>query len=258
MTDAHMSLTAQPRNSCALAVMAKAPRAGEVKTRLVPPLTHAEAAALSACFLRDTAANVAATQGADSFVIYTPADAAAQFRSLLPAACRLLAQRGATLGARLINATEDLLAHGYASVCLINADAPTLPRAHLAAAVARLSQPGERVVLGPADDGGYYLIGLKRAERQLFTDITWSTAQVCAQTIARARAAGLPVELLPSWYDLDDAAALARLCVELFATTRGADGYAAPHTRAYLAGIIASEGSERIWPRMSEEAGDND
>ena len=248
----------RPRNSCALAVMAKAPRAGEVKTRLVPPLTHAEAALLSACLLRDTAANVADIHDADGFIVYTPADAAAQFRALLPAGCRLLAQRGATLGARLINATEDLLAYGYRSVCLINADAPTLPRAHLAAAVARLSQPDECVVLGPADDGGYYLIGLKRAERQLFTDITWSTSQVCAQTIERARASGLPCELLPAWYDLDDAAALARLCVELFATARGAGGYAAPHTRAYLAGIIAAEGSERIWPRTHDEVGDND
>ena len=252
MTDAHTSLTAQPRNSCALAVMAKAPRVGEVKTRLVPPLTHTEAALLSACFLRDTAANIIDIQGADSFVVFTPPDAAAQLRALLPADCRLLAQRGATLGTRLINATKDLLACGYEAVCLINADAPTLPRAHLVAAVARLSQPGARIVIGPADDGGYYLIGLKRAQRQLFTDIAWSTAQVCAQTVARARALGLPCELLPSWYDLDDAASLARLCAELFGTdgrARGrASGDAAPHTRAYLAGIIAAEGRARLWP----------
>jgi glycosyltransferase A (GT-A) superfamily protein (DUF2064 family) len=172
----------------------------------------------------------------------------------LPANFSLLAQHGATLGDRLLRATEELLAYGYESVCLVNGDTPTLPPACLAAAVEALRRPGERLVLGPAEDGGYYLIGLKRAQTPLFAGIPWSTAQVCALTVERARASNLAVELLPHWYDLDDAASLGRLCAELFSPNGKSDsradtaGYGAPHTRAYLAHLIAAGGRERIWP----------
>src|SRR5438105_12173705 len=160
-----------PRAACALGVMIKAPRAGASKTRLVPPLTHAEAAALSVCFLRDTAANIArvgahAHHAAAGVAVYTPVGAAGAFDGLLPEGFSLLAQRGESLSERLCHAAEDLLAVGYESLCLIDADSPTLPTELLALAVAAVARPGERVVLGAADDGGYYLIGLKRAHRQ--------------------------------------------------------------------------------------------
>jgi rSAM/selenodomain-associated transferase 1 len=261
--------------------MCRAPRAGAAKTRLVPPLMHAEAAALSACFLRDTAENIAAAGaieevraagGAAGVVVFTPADAGDVFAELLPASFRLLAQRGADLTARLRHATDDLLRAGYETLCLMNADSPTLPQATLAAAIKELARAGDRVVLGPARDGGYYLIGLKRAHVRLFEGIEWSTERVLAQTRARAAELGLEVSLLPEWYDVDDAAALARLCAELFAA-RGVErnelpratadklcvsavelcGYAAPHTRAYLESLFAREGRGRIWP-----AGDGD
>src|ERR1041384_2971652 len=248
------------KHECALAVMAKAPRAGEVKTRLVPPPAHEEAAALSACFLADTAVNmatVAAEHGADCVAVYTPVGAEETLSQLLPANFSLLAQHGATLGDRLLRATEELLARGYKSVCLINGDTPTLPPVCLAAAVEALRRPGERVVLGPADDGGYYLIGLKRAHSSLFTDIPWSTAGVCALTVERAREIDLAVELLRPWYDLDDATSLSRLCDELFAANGEFNartdhaGYEAPHTHDYLARIIATGGRERIWPNAT-------
>src|SRR2546423_89258 len=210
-----------PRGACALGVVFKAPRAGMSKTRLVPPLTRAEAAALSVCFLRDTTANIAAVgargHAAAGVAVYTPVGAEGAFDGLLPEGFSLLAQRGASLSERLCNAASDLLSVGYEALCLIDADSPTLPTELLAQAVTALARPGERVVLGAADDGGYYLIGLKRAHRQLFDGIEWSTAQVFAQTVARARALGLTVETLPRWYDVDDAATLARLCAELFA-----------------------------------------
>lgn len=248
------------RASCALAMMIKAPRAGASKTRLVPPLSHTEAAALSLCFLRDTTANIAdvAAQGsAEGIAVYTPVGAEASFDGLLPETFSLLAQRGESFGDRLFNAAEDLLALGYESLCLIDSDSPTLPPALLAEAVAALSRPGDRVVLGAAEDGGYYLIGLKRAHRRLFTEIEWSTASVLSQTIERAGELGLEIETLPAWYDVDDAATLEKLCEELFGLIgqRGArdglDGYAAPHTRDYLAGLIEAEGRERVWPRAA-------
>jgi glycosyltransferase A (GT-A) superfamily protein (DUF2064 family) len=110
--------------------MAKAPSAGTVKTRLTPPLTPEEASQLSSCFLRDTANNVQDLQTlhrADGLIVYTPASEVRTFVALAPKGFQLLAQRGETLGDRLLNATSDLLASGYDSICLINSDSPTLP-----------------------------------------------------------------------------------------------------------------------------------
>lgn len=246
-------------------MMIKAPRAGASKTRLVPPLTHAEAAELSVSFLCDTAANIAEVcaehtagaqvGGVDAIAAYTPVGAEAAFDELLPPSFALLPQRGDSFGERLFYAAADLLALGYESCCLIDSDSPTLPRALLSAAIAELSRPGERVVLGPADDGGYYLIGMRRAHRRLFEEIDWSTAEVAAQTIARAREINLDVALLPAWYDVDDAQTLRRLYVELFeAAQGGVDPCAAklapcpaPRTRATLTRLLlAGEGRARI------------
>jgi rSAM/selenodomain-associated transferase 1 len=265
------------RRGCALAVMTKAPRAGQSKTRLAPPLTREEAADLSACFLRDTAANVAdicaALDGAaEGVAAYTPVGAEGSFNGLLPEGFALLAQRGEGFGERLWNAARDLFAIGFDSLCLIDSDSPTLPARSLVAAVEELSKPGERVVVGAADDGGYYLIGIKSARARLFQEIDWSTPRVAAQTIARAEEISLPVALLPAWYDVDDAQTLARLCEELLGEPRGtagtaraetlcgdnaatSRGYDAPHTRDFLARLVAREGRARIW-RAGDAAGD--
>src|SRR5690242_16605626 len=141
---------------CALGLMAKVPLAGEVKTRLVPPLTAAEAAELSICFLRDMAANIESlsrTTAAAGLVVYTPAGAETAFDGVLPRGFDLLVQRGANLGERLCNATGDLLEQGYSAVCLINSDSPTLPQWILTRAIELLSRAGDRVVLGAAEDG---------------------------------------------------------------------------------------------------------
>lgn len=233
--------------------MAKAPLAGEVKTRLVPPLTAREAAELNICFLRDMAANIesiserAATSG---LVVYTPTGSESAFAGVLPGTFKLLAQRGPSLGERLCNATEDLLRQGYGAVCLINSDSPTLPGSILTRAVDSLATSGDRVVLGAAEDGGYYLIGLKHAHRNLFNEIAWSTSDVLARTKQRAAEINLPVELLPPWYDVDDAGTLNRLCEELFSGSLSNGGYPAPHTRAFLKAIIDSEGPQRVCPNL--------
>ena len=242
--------------ACALAIMTKAPRAGCVKTRLSPPLTPDEAAGLHACFLKDTAECVAAAalRGRCAGVAaYTPEGSEPLFEGLLPPGFRMVPQRGDGFGARLHHAAADVLRAGYAAVCLIDSDSPTLPPASLEAAAAALAAPGERVVLGPADDGGYYLIGITAARERLFAEIAWSTDRVLAQTIARARELDLEVVLLPPWYDVDDGASLRRLCEELFPVggARGpAGGYHAPHTRAYLGRLLAAE-SERLRLRAS-------
>ncbi|HEX8131070.1 MAG TPA: TIGR04282 family arsenosugar biosynthesis glycosyltransferase [Pyrinomonadaceae bacterium] len=283
LLDPHSSDANSPRGRCALGVMIKAPRAGASKTRLVPPLTHEEAARLSTGFLCDTAANIAdacaenpcgAVQGV---AVYTPAGAEGAFAGLLPPGFALLAQRGDTFGERLFHAAADLLQPGYESCCLIDSDSPTLPRALLTTAVEELRRPGDRLILGPADDGGYYLIGMKRAHPRLFEEIAWSTADVLTHTLARAREIKLDVSLLPAWYDVDDAPALLRLCAELFGTPgndasrdpkgdtpRDAKGdpvcdargdalrdmklapYPAPHTRAALVRLLDAEGRARL------------
>ena len=239
---------------CALGLMAKAPLAGEVKTRLVPPLTAREAAELNICFLRDMAANidrVNAAKATSGLVVYTPVGSESAFDGVLPAGFKLLLQHGPSLGDRLYNATDELLRQGHRAVCLINSDSPTLPGSFLIRAIEMLLVDGDRVVLGAAEDGGYYLIGLKHAHRHLFNEIIWSTADVLARTKERAAEIDLPVELLPPWYDVDDAGTLSRLCEELFFTPSANGAYPAPHTRAFLESIIKTEGLERICPKLS-------
>jgi uncharacterized protein len=220
---------------CALTVMAKAPRPGKVKTRLSPPLTPEQASALNICFIQDTTENIGqVTQVAScaGLVSYTPVGEEAAFEGLLPAGFRLIAQRGDGFGERLFCACEDLFSCGFGSVCLIDSDSPTMPHGALLQAVESLSRPGDRMVLGGSDDGGYYLIGIKHPHRRLFEQIDWSTDRVFAQTIERASEISLEIELLPAWYDVDDGATLERLRGEL-AAPMGA-GYDARHTRAYL------------------------
>src|SRR5437016_6441389 len=209
--------------SCALALMAKVPFAGPVKTRLTPPLSPEEAATLSTCFLRDMTTNLFGmnSDGTEGVVLYTPVGAEAFLHSLLPDGFKLVAQHGETLGERLINAAAELLSNGFESACLINSDSPTLPSEILKTAASLLAQDGDRVVLGPSEDGGYYLIGLKHPHHELFERIAWSTADVLAHTIERAAEINLPVEFLPTWYDVDDAATLRLLCDELSLLTDG-------------------------------------
>jgi rSAM/selenodomain-associated transferase 1 len=223
---------------CALAVMTKAPRAGQVKTRLVPPLTPAEAADLNRCFLRDTASALTRACGelACGVAVYTPRGAESDYTEILPSEFLLLEQRSGLFGERLIGAAEDLFRVGFASVCLIDSDSPTVPADWYAQAATVLSRHDDRVVLGPSEDGGYYLIGLKNLHPRLFEDIDWSTPRVLEQTIARANELRLLVELLPTGYDVDDRLTLRRLRDELL----GSDANSfAPDTREFLSRVIA-------------------
>jgi rSAM/selenodomain-associated transferase 1 len=245
---------------CALAVMTKAPEAGRVKTRLVPPLTPEEAAELNKCFLRDTAAAIlsacsrrsvshagnrhetgashseVATAQCCGVAVYTPVRAESAYYDILPAGFSLLLQRGDKFGERLYFAVEDLFKCGFDSVCLIDSDSPTVSAENFAESVEQLGTSEDRVVLGPSDDGGYYLIGVKKPHRRLFEQIDWSTERVLNQTIQRATEIGLEHKLLPTGYDVDDDASLRRLCNELLADTTSAA--IAPHTRKFLASFV--------------------
>jgi len=244
------------RGVCALAVMTKAPEAGRVKTRLVPPLTPEEAAELNKCFLRDTAAAISSVcrsrpvggahashsetaTAARGIAVYTPVGAESVYTDILPADFNLLPQRGDKFGERLYSAVEDLFKCGFESVSLIDSDSPTVPAANFAEAVELLGTRQDRVVLGPSDDGGYYLIGVKKPHRQLFEQIDWSTERVLDQTIQRAIENGLEIKLLPTGYDVDDAASLRRLCHELLRENAG--GGVAPNTRSFLGKLVAQK-----------------
>lgn len=226
---------------CALAIMAKAPREGKVKTRLAPPLSLRQSADLNICFLRDTSANLAGTSSATGLVCYTPIGEEAAFDGLLPGSFALIPQRGDAFGERLFAAAQDILACGFSSVCLIDSDSPTVPSAAFAQAVQELAREGDRVILGPSHDGGYYLIGLKAPHPEPFSNITWSTETVAEETRERCRAAALDVVELPLWYDVDDGATLAILEDELLHQRRPSfatlPGFAAPASRAFLSNL---------------------
>ena len=248
---------------CALAIMTKAPRAGAVKTRLQPPLTPEEAADLNICFLRDIAdaisrATCSVCGGlrpleqdtiARGVGVFTPEGSEKEYTDILPPDFDLILQRGDGFGERLINAADDLLHVGFDSCCLINSDSPTATADAFREATAQMQGADDRIVLGPSDDGGYYLIGMKKLYRRLFQEIDWSTERVFAQTLERAREIGLNVHLLPSCFDVDDRAALRRLCDELLGANSRCD--IAPATTKFLSQLIAREGRERIWPALA-------
>jgi rSAM/selenodomain-associated transferase 1 len=225
--------------SVAVGIMCKTPAPGKSKTRLSPPLRPEECAGLSACFIRDlsqTIARLAEDGDVAGYAVYTPVGSEESLRRLLPPGFRLTPQVDGDFGDRLLRGVEDLLNANHDGVLLVNSDSPTLPRAILRAAVDAVRRT-DNVVLSPALDGGYTLIGLSKPHRRLFEDIRWSTSTVYERTLDRAREIGLPVVDVAPWYDVDDAASLGMLEEELagrlpgFSRIAGAD---APSTRRFL------------------------
>src|SRR5437867_10640190 len=213
----------------AVAIMAKAPQGGEVKTRLCPPLSLADAAELYRRFLLDKIEQVKALRTASPAPASTPAEARAFFEEVAPGFV-LVPQRGADLGDRLASSLGELLEKGHRGALAIDSDTPTLPLGFLQRALDLVTTPEIDVVLGPTEDGGYYLIGLRTMYRELFEAIAWSTSQVLRETTRRAEAKGLRVACLPPWYDIDTPDDLARLRVALAAS----DGDSPRHTRRFL------------------------
>jgi rSAM/selenodomain-associated transferase 1 len=208
----------------AVVIMAKVPEAGAVKTRLCPPLSPQEAAALYQAFLLDKIAQVRTLKAAVPVIAYTPCTGC-RFFSELAADFILLPQQGADLGERLANSLAQLLAEGYSGALAIDSDTPTLPTAYLQQAIDLIATPRTDVVLGPSEDGGYYLIGLNQVHRELFENIAWSTDAVMPQTVQRAAAKGLHIARLPSWFDVDTPPDLDRLRATLVQMTDKAPRY---------------------------------
>jgi rSAM/selenodomain-associated transferase 1 len=225
--------------TAALGIVCKAPQPGRAKTRLAAAIGSEAAASFSECFLRDVAASIAAvpeTLRRQGYGIYAPAGAESELRRILPVSFQLLLQADADFGNVLFGAARHLIEAGHDCAVLINGDSPTLPPRLLVAAVAAIRQPGDRVVLGPAADGGYYLIAIKSAHRHLFDGIPWGTSAVTAQTLAHAREINLEAECLPEWYDVDDAESFSWLRDELGGrSVRFKNGWRADATRALLA-----------------------
>ena len=231
--------------SCGIAIMAKASVPGRTKTRLVPPLTFEQAAAVNTTFLQDMAGNLllAGTHAAIAgYAAFAPAGSEEFFRGTLPSPIGLIDASLPNLGDCLLRTIEEIFVRGHTSAVVLNSDSPTLPTALLVEAADALASPGERAVLGPCTDGGYYLLELKTPHRRLFDEIAWSTEHVAAQTLERVRELELEVHTLPAWYDIDDIEGLRRLHRELRAGRAG-ERQLDPHTPHYPAATAALMGS---------------
>ena len=193
--------------------MAKAPAPGQTKTRLCPPLSAEESAALYQCFLLDKFDQMKQVDAVDRAIAYWPASGRAYFSDIAPG-FRLLRQEGRDLSERLKNVVRWAFRQGYDQAMAIDGDTPTLPFRYLSEGFIRLSAQGNDVVLGPTTDGGYYAIGMRESHPSLF-DVTMSTPSVLDDTLARAEAANLHVSLLPEWRDVDHPSDLAWLAGEL-------------------------------------------
>jgi len=211
----------------ALLVIAKQPAPGQTKTRLSPPLLPEQAAELYECFLRDTLEVARAVPDVTRLAHYAPDSAADYFAQLAPDFGQR-PQIGESLGPRLDQVLTRCLAEGFERAVIMDSDSPTLPATYVAQAFTELDRAD--VVLGPCEDGGYYLIGLKRPQPRLLREVQMSTPHVLRDTVTLAEQLELRVELLPSWYDVDTAQELEHLRADMAQA-----GGAAPHTRAYLA-----------------------
>lgn len=194
--------------SDAVALMAKTPLAGAVKTRLVPPLTPDQAAAVARLCLETTLRRFLEAAPA-MWTLFLDGPREPWLATLCSARGVAIREQGdGDLGARLARAFRALHENGARRVVAIGSDSPTLDPAWIARALDALDHSD--AVIGPARDGGYYLVGLRSGCESLLEEIPWSTPAVCDATRGRATAAGLRLHELPEWYDVDDAATLAQ------------------------------------------------
>ena len=214
----------------ALMIVAKEPSVGRTKTRLSPPLSGQQAMELYRCLLLDSLELMKRVEGVQPIIAYLPPEAESFFRRFAPPGFDFVPQVGADLGERLDNVLAHCLQKGYRQAVVMDSDSPTLPVTYLSQAFQKLDDPTVDVVLGPCDDGGYYLIGLKSPCSALFREIVMSTSTVVTETLERAQEQGLRVVCLPRWYDVDTYEDLERLIEELLSQP----DHLAQHTRTFL------------------------
>ena len=218
------------RRACV--IVAKAPVPGAAKTRLVPPLTHSEAAELYRAFLLD-AVDLATGLGWERVSAILPHGSRDALSQVLPETVDLVEQRDRGLAGALSEAFEHHLDHGFERVVLIASDSPTLEAAPIRAACDALGWAD--LAIGPTHDGGYYLLAMRRFHRAIFEGIDWSTPRVYEQTVAQARSLGWLVETVTPWYDVDEPADLERLRDDLGVQPP----HVAQHTRRALSVLSA-------------------
>lgn len=215
----------------ALGVMARASSDEGGKTRLIRALGIDDGADLRRAILLDTLDAIRPIRRVDRILPFTPEDARCEIAGLGANVAHLMPQRGETLSQRLEHGFADLFALGYDAAALIGSDLPTLPASHVEQGIDALRRHPDPLVLGPADDGGYYFIGLRRPHPELFQGVLWSTAGVLATTRAIADGEGLSVTLIPSWYDIDTVPDLERALGSGDASSQSSSG--ARHLRAW-------------------------
>jgi len=169
--------------------------------------------------------------GVDVIISYTPKGKEYLFEEIAPG-YKLMLQEGDSFGPRLFSCFQKLFSAGYSSVCVMDTDSPTLNKEFLAEGFSVLAKHDDSAVIGPSEDGGYYVIGLRKVHREMFEGITWSTEKVTAESLRQAKSINLTVHLLPTWFDVDTGADLIRLAAGV--CNGRATGYDAAHTRALL------------------------
>jgi rSAM/selenodomain-associated transferase 1 len=187
----------------ALAVMAKGPLAGQVKTRLLPALTAQEAAELSRSLLVDQLNQLQDLDATDFYLAFAPDEARLLMKELAPPCFCLLPQQGDDLGARMAAVFGKLSQMDHKNIVLIGGDLPPVPLRYFTEAYAFLEASNQRVVLGPSRDGGYYLVGCNHPAPQIFQGVSWSHNQVLAQTRDKLARLQIDYHLLPPWFDID-------------------------------------------------------
>ncbi len=194
-------------------IMAKVPRAGNVKTRLEGFLSPATCRTLAESFLQD--AVIKARSVCDNiFIAFFPSEEIEALRELLPFESNFIPQDGETLGDRMGGAFRHVYENGATNTVMIGTDSPTLPHDHIESAFGSL-ETGTDVVLGNAEDGGIYLIGMRKLHQEIFTGVAWSSPQTAAEIIRNVAALNLTLEHTPVWYDIDEPSDLIFLRNEL-------------------------------------------
>jgi len=220
------------RHPSAVILFAKAPAVGRVKTRLAVRMAAKEATRLYEAFLRDSLAIVRAAKCDLRVLAYTPPEAEAEMKQMASKGFWFHEQAGRDLGERMVDAFKTAFEEGFRRVVILGADSPTLPVRYVNQALRALKRVD--VVLGPALDGGYYLVGLAKPRPELFRGVAWSTPKVLSQTIRRIKRTGLSLHLLPPWYDVDAPDQVEFLASHLAALHAAGDRRTAQHTAKLL------------------------
>ena len=218
----------------ALIVFAKAPVAGEVKTRLTTHLSDEEAADLYRAFLEDSLHQYAALPLDVRLYVPPPAELIGVD---VPAGTTLHVQQGKDLGSRMAGAFVEAFAEGYERVAIVGSDHPTLPPGFIAQALGALAER-RSIVIGPAEDGGYYLLGMNDFYPQVFAGMEYSHSRVFLDTLEKARESAAQVTVLPEWYDVDSIDALRHLALDVLS-----DDSLTPRT----AGILRALAQRHDW-----------